>query len=125
VPNSEFVSTNVINWSHGDSKIRLDVEVGVSYNSDLDKVLTVLRKVADDHPKVLKNPEPDVLLTNFGDSSWDMKLRTWISNPKFHHKIKSELNCAIVNAFRENKIEIPFPQRDLHLRSPKILEVKK
>jgi small-conductance mechanosensitive channel len=124
VPNSEFVSTNVINWSHGDTKIRLDVEVGVSYNSDLEKVLTVLRTVADEHPKVLKHPEPDVLLTNFGDSAWDMKLRTWISNPKIHHKIKSELNCAIVHAFRENNIEIPFPQRDLHLRSPEILKVK-
>jgi small-conductance mechanosensitive channel len=124
VPNSEFVSTNVVNWSHGDTRIRLDIDVGVSYNSDLDNVLTVLRSVADEHPKILKHPEPDVLLTGFGDSSWNMKLRAWISNPKFHHKIKSELNCAIVRTFRENNIEIPFPQRDLHLRSPETIRLK-
>jgi small-conductance mechanosensitive channel len=124
VPNSEFVSTNVVNWSHGDTKIRLDVEVGVSYNSDLDKVLSVLRTVADEHQQVLKRPEADVLLTGFGDSSWNMTLRAWISNPKYHHKIKSELNCAIVRKFHEHNIEIPFPQRDLHLRSTETIRLK-
>jgi small-conductance mechanosensitive channel len=117
VPNSEFISSKVVNWTHGDKKIRLDVEVGVSYNSDLDTVLRCLREVASENSKVLKNPEPDVLFRNFGDSSWNMALRVWIPDPKLHHIIRSELNCAIVSKFRENKVEIPFPQRDLHLRS--------
>lgn len=117
VPNSEFIASRVTNWSHGDTKIRVDLPVGVSYNSDLDTVLRVLKEVGKNHPLTLKKPEPDVLLKNFGDSSWDMVLRVWILNPKGHHLFRSEINCEIVRKFRENNIEIPFPQRDLHLKS--------
>lgn len=124
VPNSEFVSSNVINWSHGDTKIRLDIEVGVSYNSDLEKVLSVLHEVARNHPLSLKSPEPDVLLKSFGDSAWDMVVRVWILDPRGHHVVRSEINCEIVRKFRENNIEIPFPQRDLHLRSPESIKVE-
>ena len=118
VPNSEFVSSQVVNWSHGDRKIRLDIEVGVSYNSDLETVLRSLKEVALENPEILRNPEPDVHLREFGDSSWNMKLRIWIDNPKRHPVVRSDINCAIVRKFRENGVEIPFPQRDLHLRSP-------
>jgi small-conductance mechanosensitive channel len=118
VPNSEFVTSQVINWSHGDPKVRLVVEVGVSYNSDLDGVIRSLREVAEEDPNVLKSPEPDVLLSSFGDSSWNMKLRVWLKDPENYYKIHSDINCAIVRKFRETGIEIPFPQRDLHLRSP-------
>jgi small-conductance mechanosensitive channel len=118
VPNSEFVSSQVVNWSHGDRKIRLDIEVGVSYQSDLDTVLRSLKEVALENPEILKDPEPDVHLREFGDSSWNMKLRIWIDNPKRHPVVRSEINCAIVRKFRENGVEIPFPQRDFHLRSP-------
>lgn len=118
VPNSEFVSASVVNWSHGDPKTRLDVEVGVSYGSDLDAVLKALRDVAAEHPDVLSSPKPEVLLTSFGDSSWNMQLRTWLPNPRRYYVIRSEMNCAIVRKFRECGIEIPFPQRDLHVRSP-------
>jgi small-conductance mechanosensitive channel len=118
VPNSEFISSNVINWSHGDPKIRINVLVGVSYGSNIDTVLKALREVSDEHPEVMKNPEVDILLRDFGDSSWNMDLRVWISHPKKHHIIKSDLNIAIVKKFREYDVEIPFPQRDLHVRSP-------
>jgi small-conductance mechanosensitive channel len=118
VPNSEFISSNVTNWSYGDPKIRIQLEVGVSYESDLDTVLEALKEVAHEHPKVLNRPEPDVLLKSFGDSSWNMVLRVWIANPKNYHVVCSELNCAVVRKFREKNIEIPFPQRDLHVRSP-------
>jgi len=118
VPNSEFVSSQVVNWSHGDRKIRLDIEVGVSYQSDLDTVLPSLKEVALENPEILRDPEPDVLLREFGDSSWNMKLRVWIDNPKRHPVVRSDINCAIIRKFRENGVEIPFPQRDLHLRSP-------
>ena len=123
VPNSEFVSSNVVNWSHGDLKIRLDIEVGVSYESDLDKVLSVLKSIAKDCPEILKKPEPDVIFTSFGDSAWNMKLRCWIKSPERHHIIRSIINCEIVRKFRKHDIEIPFPQRDLHLRSPQPLQI--
>jgi len=118
VPNSEFVSSQVVNWSHGDRRIRLDIEVGVSYNSDLETVLRSLKEVALENQEILRDPEPDVHLREFGDSSWNMKLRVWIDNPKRHPVVRSDINCAIVRKFRENGVEIPFPQTDLHLRSP-------
>ncbi len=118
VPNSQFISERVTNWSHGDPKIRLEIEVGVSYNSDLDLVLKSLREVADADPDVMKNPEPSVALTSFGDSSWNMILRVWIKSPELHYQVRSQINCAIVRKFREVGIEIPYPQRDLHVRSP-------
>ncbi len=125
VPNSEFVSSRVINWSHGDPRIRLDLEVGVSYSSDLDTVLKALHEVAGEHPEVLNHPKADVLLKGFGDSSWNMVLRCWIDKPHNHHFIRSEINQKIVRKFREMGVEIPFPQRDLHLRSATPLPVRK
>jgi small-conductance mechanosensitive channel len=118
VPNTEFISSQVINWSHGDPKVRLVVQVGVSYNSDLDAVIRALREVAEESPNVLKNPAPDVLFSGFGDSSWNMELRVWLEDPKNYYSARSEINCAIVNKFRRYGIEIPYPQRDLHVRSP-------
>jgi len=118
VPNTEFVASQVTNWSHGDPKIRLMIDVGVSYNSDPDLVVNTLREVAAGHRAVLKSPAPDVLLSSFGDSAWNMILLAWIDDPKSHAMIRSEINCEIVRRFRDKKIEIPFPQRDLHLRSP-------
>jgi len=118
VPNNEFVQGRVINWSHGDLKIRMNIDVGVSYNSDLEEVLRALKQVADEQPKVLKRPQPEVLLLEFADSSWNMQLRIWIADPKDYYTILSDINCAIVHKFRERGIEIPYPQQDLHLRSP-------
>ncbi len=117
VPNSEFISEKVTNWSHGEKKIRLDINVGVSYNSDLDTVLRCLKEVADESDHVLKFPEPAVNFVEFGDSSWNMQLRCWIADPKQHPLIRSEINCEIVRKFRANNIEIPYPQSDLHVRS--------
>jgi len=118
VPNTEFISSQVINWSHGDPKVRLVVQVGVSYNSDLDAVFRALQEVAEESPNVLKNPAPDVLFSGFGDSSWNMELRIWLEDPKNYYSTRSEINCAIVHKFRQYGIEIPYPQRDLHVRSP-------
>ncbi|UCG79231.1 MAG: mechanosensitive ion channel [Nitrospirota bacterium] len=118
VPNSEFISGRVTNWSHGDKKVRLNIDVGVSYTSDLETVLRCLNEVAAENEKVLKNPRPVVHFMGFGDSSWNMRLRCWIADPKVHWQVKSDINCAIVMKFRENGVEIPYPQRDLHMRSP-------
>ncbi len=117
VPNTEFVESNVINFSHGNTTFRLDVNVGVSYSSDLDKVLQALNEVAEEHDSVMKHPEHQVHLTEFGDSAWDMQLRVWMPNVKERYILRNEINQAIVRKFQEMDVEIPFPQRDLHLRS--------
>ncbi|MGH1362221.1 MAG: mechanosensitive ion channel family protein [Calditrichia bacterium] len=117
VPNNEFVSSTVTNWSHGDPRVRLNINVGVSYNSDLDAVIRALQEVAKENSQVLKTPKPQVHLREFGDSSWNMQLRAWLSGPENFEPVRNELNCAIVRKFKAFGIEIPFPQRDLHLRS--------
>jgi small-conductance mechanosensitive channel len=118
VPNSEFVSSRLENWSYGDQKLRVDIDVGVSYGSDLETVMHSLKEVAAEHPEVLKNPAPDVLHRGFGDSAWNMRLRIWLGHPRRHPEVCSDINCAIVRKFQQRGVEIPFPQRDLHLRSP-------
>lgn len=118
VPNSELITNNVVNWSHEDPRIRLSIPVGVSYNSDEEVVIATLMEVAAGHPEVLATPEPTVRLNSFGDSSWDMELLVWLRGPDRWRDVRSELNIAIVGAFRAHGVEIPFPQRDLHLRSP-------
>ncbi len=117
VPNSDFISSKVVNWSYGDTRVRINIEVGVSYDSDLDLVLNTLLEIAKAHPQVLSSPEPDVLFDSFGDSAWNLRLRVWLAFPKDHHKVRSDLNIAIVRKFRERAIEIPFPQQDIHVRS--------
>jgi small-conductance mechanosensitive channel len=124
VPNSEFVTSTVVNWSHGSSRLITTVEVGVSYGSDLDTVLRSLLEVAGEHPGVLQDPPPSVRFLGFGDSSWNMSLRVWIADAKDHPVIRSELNQAIVRKFRANGVEIPFPQRDLNWRSPTPIPVR-
>ena len=121
IPNSEFVSKQVINWSHNDRNLRVSVPVGVSYGSNPEQVKKVLLSVADNHPDILSKPVPTVLFTGFGDSSLDFELLVWtqtsIQAPRF---LRSELNYRIFDAFRKNGIEIPFPQRDLHVRNSDI-----
>ena len=117
VPNSEFVSKDVINYSHGDPSYLLIVDVGVSYNSDLDTVLKALNEVAEESDKVLKHPEHRVHLRSFGDSAWDMKLLVMIPDVRNRYAVLNELNQAIVRKFHAYDIEIPFPQRDINFRN--------
>jgi len=121
VPNSDFISSRVINWSHNDRNVRFGVEVGVSYNEDPEKIKDILLSVADDNSAVLKNPKSDVIFTEFGDSSLNFNLRVWttelIQKP---HTLRSQLYFEIFKRFREEGIEIPFPQRDLHIKNPEL-----
>lgn len=118
VPNSEFISSTVINWSHGDPKTRLEIDVGVSYNSDLDNVMNALLEAAKEHPLILPHPEPKAWLMSFGESAWNMRLLAWVGDPQGRRQVQSDINCAIVKKFRNKGVEIPFPQRDLHVRTP-------
>ena len=118
VPNALCLSSQVTNWSHGDPKVRLRVPVGVAYGSDMDKVERVLLEVARNDTHALKDPEPLVLFNEFGDSSLNVELAVWIDIRESKlRKVRSDLNFAINRAFARESIEIPFPQRDLHLRS--------
>lgn len=118
VPNSQFIDSQVINWSHSDRNIRFNFPVGVSYQEDPEKIKKILLEVASANPGVLKTPEPDILFENYGDSSINFNLRVWtsdyINKPKV---LKSQLYYEIFRRFREEEVEIPFPQRDIHLRS--------
>jgi small-conductance mechanosensitive channel len=125
VPNSEITSQRVINWSRGGNKIRIRVPVGVAYGSDLDKVRQALLEAAERTDAVLKDPPPVVRLTGFGDSSVDLELLGWTSE-LLHRRgaFVSRVNFAIHQALQKYGIEIPFPQRDLHVRSSVPLPVE-
>ncbi|MFQ6097623.1 MAG: mechanosensitive ion channel family protein, partial [Armatimonadota bacterium] len=124
VPNADFISGQITNYSHRDLKIRLQLEVGVSYNSDMNKVRQVLEKVAKDHPMTLNDPPPNVRMVAFADSSVNFQLLAWVANPTDMPRTMSELHYAVWDALAENGIEIPFPQRDLHIRSDDTLALR-
>jgi len=117
VPNSKLLENEVINYSYGDPRIRLRIPVGIAYGSDCEKASALLTEVAGKNDHVMDQPAPKVWFREFGDSSLNFILLCWIPNAATKFDVVSEINYAINRAFREHKIEIPFPQRDLHLRS--------
>lgn len=118
VPNSDFITHPVTNWSYGDPKVRIRLPVGVAYGSDVEKLKRVLLEVAAENPAVLKEPVPTVRFLGFGDSALDFELAVWtIEMAHRPTRFRSDLFFAIDRKLRENRIEIPFPQRDLHLKS--------
>ena len=116
VPNSYLLAGEVINWSHDSPISRFALPVGVAYGCDSEAVKEALLEVAKGHPEVLTYPAPQVFFMGFGDSSLDFELRVWLSDPSRQPIVKSELYFQIEKALCERHIEIPFPQRDLHLR---------
>lgn len=118
VPNGIIGNSTIINEAGGPpAQHRIRVGVGVAYGSDLDHVIETLQKVAEDNEEVLANPAPRVRFRLFGESSLNFELLGWIADPANRGRLQHELNCAIYRAFIEQKIEIPFPQRDLHVRT--------
>lgn len=117
VPNSQLISEQVTNWTLSSNMARLVVPVGVAYGSDVATVLRILMEVAEANPMVLSHPAPSPVFTGFGESSLDFELRVWLDNPNNLIAARSELGMEIDRLFREARVEIPFPQRDLHLRS--------
>lgn len=121
VPNSKFISENVVNWSFANQSVRFRVPIGVAYDSDLNLVKKLLLEVADENADVLKEPKAAVRLIEFGDSSIDLQLWIWTTE-KLQRKavLISNLNFAIWEKFRANDIEIPFPQTDLHIKTGRV-----
>lgn len=119
VPNKEFVTGQLINWTLSDSVLRMIFPVGIAYGSNTDLAEQVLLRVAVDHPMVLDDPAPYVLFKGFGDSALEFELRVYIPGMDSYIKVWHDVNKAIDNGFRKAGIEIAFPQRDLHVRSVK------
>lgn len=118
VPNSQFIDSPVINWSHNEYRVRFNFPVGVSYKEDPEKIRGILIEEAKANPGVLDTPEADVLFDSYGDNSLNFNLRIWTSEYVNKPKVlKSQLYYAIFKRFTEEKIEIPYPQRDLHFKS--------
>ncbi len=118
VPNGIIGNGKIINEAGGPpAQHRIRVAVGVAYGSDIDQVIEVLEQVGADNDSVLAAPAPRVRFRQFGDSSLDFELLGWIARPIDRGRVRHELNCAVYKALNENSIEIPYPQRDLHVRT--------
>ncbi len=118
IPNSKFVSDQVINWTHSGEIIRLRIPVGVSYDSDPNQVLAVLNKVVNNSPSAHKDRKSDAILDSFGENRINFVLRVWTQDlAKRPGLLRHEINMAVWEAFKTEKIGIPLPQLDLHIRS--------
>jgi potassium efflux system protein len=117
VPNKEFVTGRLVNWSLSDTVLRVEVRVGVAYGSDVQRALAILREVALRNERVLREPRPEAWFLGFGESSLDLELRAFSPDASNVIPIRHSLHVAIDDAFREAGIEIAFPQRDIHVRS--------
>lgn len=122
IPNENLITQEVENWSYSDRKVRIHIPIGVSYASDVHQVKALLLQAVAEHPRILKMPAPTCLIKGFGDSSIDYEIRAWIDDPAGGvSNIKSDVYYRVWDMFKENGIEIPFPQRDISLK-PETLE---
>lgn len=118
VPNSDFINSTVINWSHNDRMVRFNFPIRVSYKENPERIKSILLRVYEKNQGVLKNPKPDVLFDSYDEDCLNFILRVWTS--EFINRpnvLKSQLYYDVFKTFREENVEIPFPQRDLHLKS--------
>jgi potassium efflux system protein len=126
VPNASFLEGKVINWTHNDERVRVSLKVGVAYGSPTRDVERLIRQTVDEHPRVLEEPAPIVLFTDFGDNSLGFETRFWIRMRRVMDRlaIESDVRFRIDELFRESGIVIAFPQRDVHLDSLSPIEVR-
>ena len=117
IPNKKFITDDVMNWTLSDQMARMVMTIGVAYESDTELVQETLLSVAQQHPLVLRRPAPEVVFSQFGDSTLDFELRVIVPKRDLFPKVKHEINMAINAAFREKDIEIAFPQREIRVKS--------
>ena len=128
IPNEALITEKVENWSFSNSEVRIRIPIGISYDSDVDKAIEIAIEAAQEVPRVLDRPLPVCLLTGFGDSSVDLELRIWISDPSNGMKnVQSKVLLNVWHKFHEHDIHFPFPQRDVFIKNldPKLLQKKK
>ena len=121
VPNATLISNEVTNWTLSDRLRRVEIRVGVSYGSDPRRVIALLEEAARSHEWVLAQPAPTVLFQGFGESSLDFSVRVWTANFEDWLRLRSQLHVEIFEALAKEGIEIPFPQRDVHLKGDRLL----
>jgi potassium efflux system protein len=117
VPNKAFITGQLLNWTLSNTTNRIMINVGVAYGSDIVRVQEVLREILDNHGDLMSDPSPLVTFGNFGDSSLDFAIRCYLPNLDRRLAVTHELYCEIYRRFAEEEIEIPFPQRDLHMKT--------
>lgn len=118
IPNEDFIVNRVINWTYNDHKARVEISIGVSYDSDLEKVQAIILEAAKQHPRCMQDPEPACFLREFADSSVNFLLFFWVNDVKEgRYGPTNDVLFTIWNRFKEEGIEIPFPQRDVHIKS--------
>ena len=118
IPNEDFITNRVTNWTYTNNQGRIDIDVGVSYGSDLKKAYRLILEAANEHQRCSKNPKPECFLVSFGDNSINFKLYFWVDDIiEGRKRPKSDVFFSIWEKFNENGIEIPFPQCDLHIKS--------
>jgi small-conductance mechanosensitive channel len=118
IPNEDLITNRVINWSYSSDLIRLRVPIGISYDSDVRLAMALCIEAAESVERVVSQPKPRCMMSGFGDSSVDLDLRFWIRDPANGTKnVASDVLLGVWDRFHENGIQIPFPQRDLHLKT--------
>lgn len=116
IPNDTLITSTVINHSYSNREMRIGVPVQISYQSDLDQAMTIMRQAAENHPRVLKTPEPKTFLKAFGENGIDLEMSIWINDPEEGQlNLRSDINLEIWRQFQAAGIEIPYPQRDIRL----------
>jgi small-conductance mechanosensitive channel len=119
IPNEQLIAQQVVNWSYSNNEVRLKLPVGIAYGTDVRQAIALCQEAAGETPRVLREPKPTCLMKGFGESAVNLELRIWIDDPRRGvSNVKSEVFLRLWDKFREHGIEIPFPQRDLHLRTP-------
>jgi small-conductance mechanosensitive channel len=125
IPNEDFITGQVINWSYSNELVRLKIPVGIAYGSNLELAMQLMLEAAQAVPRVLLEPQPSCRLMGFGDSAINFQLRIWINDPpKGIRKVESEVLLEIWKKFQEHGIEIPFPQRVLYHKSVPELRIE-
>ncbi|WP_166838048.1 mechanosensitive ion channel family protein [Rheinheimera pleomorphica] len=118
IPNENLITSEVINWSYEDRNVRVKILVQVSYEDDPEQAMALMLQCANKSKRVLNEPAPTVMLKSFADSGIELELRVWIADPEYGaDTVKSDINVAIWRAFKQAGITIPYPQRDLHIKS--------
>lgn len=120
VPNAHFLDREMVNWSHGNPVSQIHLPIGLAYGSSVETVKTALLDAVSHHPDVLAYPQPQIRFHGFGDSALNFEILAWICDPLEQFRIKSDLYFCIEKKLKQYDLEVPFPQRDLHLRSPQI-----
>ena len=122
MPNKTFITDRFVNWTLSDQVTRIVLKVGIAYGADLELAMRLLQDLAEAHSKVMRDPAPQVVLTGFGDSALFLELEVYAEELGHRVNLRHDLNTGIHREFKAHGIQIPFPQRDIHIRSDAPLE---